>query len=214
MATITKIEPKGKKGKFEVYIDGEFYRLMSADVIMELGIALGDNINYEELEELSERADEEGALAYSTNYLSSYSSTEKKLRIKLREKGYHKSACDYAVSKLKEYGLLDDYEYARNFAECNVGRMGERRLKSELYQRGISSQIIDEILSELDRAEFEDGARETAVRWAEGRDMTDRKTKERFIRYMQYRGYGWSTVARCLDIIKAEFDEEIEDGDD
>ena len=91
--------------------------------------------------------------------LSWSDSTERLLRQKLRARGYSEKETLYALSRLKKERLLDDRAYAeRRFAYLVYEkRYGERRVKSELFAKGVGSEIISAL--PFDEADFFENCR-------------------------------------------------------
>lgn len=68
------------------------------------------------------------------------------VRQKLASKGFSKAVTDSAIGELIECGLLDDREFARNWAESRVlsKKSGMKKIANELAQKGITRDIIAE----------------------------------------------------------------------
>ena len=86
--------------------------------------------------------------------LSYSDSTERALRRKLRSKGFSVPETDYAIGRLKEEQLIDDRAYAeRCFAYLVYEkRYGARRVRNELYSKGVGPEIIASL--PFDEADF------------------------------------------------------------
>ena len=86
----------------------------------------------------------------------------------------------------------------------NLKKFGRRRIETELKMKGISAELIDEALSELD---FEDNTALLAlVKKKLGGDF-ERKSADRCIRYFMYRGYELGEIKKCIEQLKEESDE-------
>lgn len=82
--------------------------------------------------------------------------SEKELRDKLYDKGFHRNEVDFAIEKGKKYKFVDDAEFARSFVRANKSRYGSMRISYRLTEElGVSSDIADDIIHELYSSEEE-----------------------------------------------------------
>lgn len=80
----------------------------------------------------------------ATYYLSFKDRTEKEIRDKLIEKGYSESEIDTSISKLLEYGYINDAHYTFLYIKSNIYKKGIKLIKNELAKKGISKELVDE----------------------------------------------------------------------
>jgi len=86
--------------------------------------------------------------------------SKRELRDKLRQKQHGGDVVDEVIESLTEYGYLDDYKFAVQFAEEKMKRksLGSARVAYELRQRGVDSGIIERVLEGTDVCEEEKAA--------------------------------------------------------
>lgn len=133
------------------------------------------------------------AINSSMYYLSQMDKTEHWLRENLRKKQIPADIIDETLQKLIDAGFVNDRNYADAFirSKRKYEKLGTSSIKMKLMQKGISNDIIDELLSEID----EDDLRETAYELAEKKlrqlkrepDRNKRITK--IVSFLAYRGY-------------------------
>ena len=84
---------------------------------------------------------------YSLKLVSARSYSEKRLAEKLIKKGFSTEDTGKALKKLKEYGYLNDEEFAERLIESGKKRLiGRIKLSYELYKKGINKNIIDKLI--------------------------------------------------------------------
>lgn len=85
------------------------------------------------------------------NLLSYHDYSEQKISERLRQKGADTQQISSVISKLKNYGLLDERRYAFRVYEnwLNKRYYGRMHLQAELNKHGIETQYITEILAEF-----------------------------------------------------------------
>ena len=83
-----------------------------------------------------------------------------RLREKLLSGGYEEEIADWALEKLKEAHYLDDERYARNFIQAHWEDRSKLRIRTDLEERGVPSDILSEVL----REESEERGEEAEIR--------------------------------------------------
>ncbi len=133
--------------------------------------------------------------------------SEKELEAKLLRAGADRNDLPPIMDFLKEYGFLNDADYARRLALDlqNLKKFGKRRIVSELKVKGISAEDIESAVSELE--EEESSALLPLIEKKLKGDY-EKKSIDRAIRYFTYRGYGFSDIKACIEQLKADAFEE------
>lgn len=80
--------------------------------------------------------------------LQSRDRTEQEIRQKLKEGYYPAEAIEYAVSFLKEYGLVDDAHYGRSYIRTFERKKSRRQLEFELRGKGLDKETASLLLEE------------------------------------------------------------------
>lgn len=183
---ITKLEFLGN-GIFKADVEGVSLRLDDATVYRE-GIRTGTEISAETFEKLVEVSEYEKAKKYLAAVLSRSGKSIKEADLKLMQKGFSKSTREKTLGFFKEYGYLDDELFAKAYVRyaSQDKRFGKIRIKNELYRKGVSSEIIDSVVMDVD-----DGAALAAAAEKElaKTDARDRKTIEKIKRRLYAKGY-------------------------
>lgn len=120
---------------------------LSNDEVLEINLDIKTNYKLKEemdIESLYDEISYEASIVKGLYFLSLKDRTEEELRIKLREKFRNKASIERAIKKIKELGYINDYEYALSFMKNS--RFGKKRIEFELLKRGVSKNIMNEIL--------------------------------------------------------------------
>lgn len=129
--------------------------------------------------------------------------SEYELTGKLKHFGAREEDIEKTLDFCRRYNFVNDLQYAKSKAKDlqNLKKFGRRRIEAELSSKGISHELIEEAMSELD---FDDNTElMRMVRKKLGGDF-EKKSTDRCMRYFLYRGYGISEVKNCIDTIKNE----------
>ena len=155
MLTVTRLEPQKKKPqRINVYLDGEFAFGISRATAPWL--AEGNQLSQQKINDLQEKDQFEGAYQRAINFLSYRVRSEKEIRQNLTKHEVLEDIIDRVVDRLRDASLVNDWDFASQWVENRVQfkPRGKRALSSELFQKGIGNEIIEDVLAELDEEEL------------------------------------------------------------
>lgn len=130
------------------------------------------------------------------NYLKRPHS-EQEVRAKLREKGCAEGDIDAVCAQCVDYGFINDREYAGMIVRRYSGAgYGPGRIRGEFTRRGIPRELWDEALADLpEGTENIDRALAAKLR---GRDISDRREREKAAAALFRKGYSWEDIRAAL----------------
>ena len=107
---------------------------------------------------------------------------------------------DFIVSFLKEEGFINDERYCRSFVKgkLNLKKWGVNKIKLSLITKGIDREIIDDVLSEIDK----DSYKEELVNLLKNKKINEDdpyKRKAKLVRYAVSKGYSINDVMEALN---------------
>ncbi len=199
----------GKGGRLYVYRDGEYVMSVDPDTWYSLGYYDGTDITPEEFDELKSLIDNRLAYSQALRFLTLRAHSSRELYVKLLKK--HKSdAAQYAVDKCRELGFIDDSDFAQQFAnELAVNKhYGPSRIKNELYAKGISGDIINDVISELD-IDFIESIK-AVIDKKYYVEIFDEKGRRKTIAALMRLGFEYGDIRTALDDYPATEDDEDE----
>ena len=206
MPKITDMQiQKKNKTRANVYVDGEFAFALEMLTVMKLGLKIGQEVSQDRLAEAIFDSEKSVAFERAMDYLARGMKTGKQMRDYLERKGYDGGVVEYVLTKLKDYHYLDDDEYARLYVERNSATKGDRRLRQELIQKGISVSRAEQFAVTDDEQALENATR-LAQKYVKNKPMTV-KTLQNLQRYLLSRGYGFDVVNTVVRSYKIETDD-------
>lgn len=127
--------------------------------------------------------------------------SEKELAEKLKRAGAKEEDIEYALGFVREYGFVNDSEYAAHLAKelKNIKKYGKRRIEQELKARGISTEDALAALSEL--PDEEEAALMPLLERKIGGNF-EQKNIDKATRYFLYRGYEFGDIRACIEILR------------
>ena len=207
MGKITEIKPqKRARGRVNIYVDGEFAAALEAIVAKSAGLEIGSEVNADTLHSLVGESEEESALRRAFGYVAKRMRTESEVRKYLAEKSYDARAVGFAVSKLKEYGYIDDGEFVRSYVSAKSASRGKRRIKCDLTLLGANEKLVEEELESLG------DQREAVAAAAEKYLRTHSYDYRKLCAHLSSKGFEWDDIRAAVRELGKESEEEEYDG--
>lgn len=126
------------------------------------------------------------------------------LRRKLIQKGEEAAAVDETIARLIDQRLLDDAEFARQFARAKVVSAGasRRRISAELARKGVERSVADRAIDELGETEGIDPStaitRVAEKKWKSLSKLDDRTAKRRLYAFLARRGFNPDEISAAM----------------
>lgn len=202
MAKISKIEvQKRNSERVNIFLDGEYAFSISMELAYKEGVKVNSEIDAERLKEIANKESfimcRESALRIiERNY-----KTEKEVREKLVLKGYEQEAIDKAIDFLKEYKFLDDGNYTKMFIKNKLNSQGSQKIKYSLMQKGVSKEVIEKELSNVDREEEKISALNLAkkkINTIMKRETDTYKISGKLYRFLMTKGFNYELVKEVV----------------
>ena len=193
---ITAVEPR-RKGLSALYIDGEEAMKLDTEVILAHRFDVGREITDEELHSCVRDSEQKRCKDKALWLIGYRDHSHSELFNKLR-RDYKEEACEAAVNRLEELGLIDDGRYARRYAAdlMNVKHLSARGIRQKLYEKGIDRDLIDEVIEEL--AVDEETQIRAVIEKKYARSLADEKGQRRAANALARMGYSYSDIKSAL----------------
>ncbi len=199
-----------------VYLDNDRTLYINYEIFIKNGLRKNDEISESDLDFLIKENQKFAAKQRAFRYLARRHHSEYELRIKLKQKKYNEDIIEGIINNLKENNYLNDLEFAKIFSEENVKNKfwGKNKVKAELIKKGISSNIISQVLLE----KFPEGndlqnAMELAgkkYKSLSSRNLEKKKLKEKIYQYLFSKGYDYETTKEAVEkLISSDEDDLI-----
>ncbi len=198
MGKITDIvEQKKNKNRFNIYIDEVFAFGISGELIYKEHLKKGLVVDEEKLRKIANEENKLKCRESALRIIERSYKTENEIKNKLLEKGYGIEEVNESVNFLKEYKFIDDRNYVKLFIKDRLRNQGKQKIKYSLKLKGISDEIIDEEISNLDREKEMEVALELASKKYTTiikRESDKYKVREKLTRYLMGRGYDYQVA--------------------
>jgi regulatory protein len=216
MPTVVNLKRKKRtKEWYLIYLNDGREILSYIDFIVKFKVKVGKQLTEEQIKEIKSESEVILAKEIAYRFISYKPRTLKEVSDKLKAKGFQSDLVSKVVEELKNYGFINDLEYARNFV-LNRSRsktLGELALRRELLSKGISSEIVDEVLSERENLidEFEIALDLAQGKLKQIKSLKKRKKgrdeyKRRIYEFLLRRGFKFETINRVMREVFDDFE--------
>jgi regulatory protein len=163
MPEITRV--RERRGRARIFVDGEFWAEIDADVAVERGLREGVALGIEELEAARVAGERALAMNRALHFLGYRARSRREVSDRLRRYGYAEETVGAVIGRLEELGYLDDEEFARTVVREKARRYGPRRVSADLRRSGVDAELAQDVVEEAfsERSEVE-AARSAAAR--------------------------------------------------
>ena len=183
--------------------DGSILRLGEKEMI-DFALYAGKELSEEEADSLLTCIRRSGFQEKALFLLGRRSLSRKELERKLEEWGASREEVGTICDRLEELRFLDDEHYARQVVRHYAAKgYGVRKLRDELYRRGVSRELWEEAMAEAeDTASAIDAFLEKKLRGSR-----EQKELKKVSDALARRGYTWSEINAALRRYGAEPEE-------
>jgi len=151
MQTVTQIsEHPRKPGRYIIDVDGHEFAVVNVEALTEMKMQVGIVVDDARATQLREAGEVVETYDRALNLLAFRARSARELGRRLMEKGASADCSDKVIAKLREVGLIDDADFARQVARSKIsGGASRRRLHQELFKRGVARDVADEAVTEV-----------------------------------------------------------------
>lgn len=213
MPKVTSVEPQKKNPKrFNIFLDGSFAFGADEDLVVNYRLVVGKVISENDIPTLLLETEVGKLLERMYRLFSIRQRSEREVRNYLKELSFKRKLkgdeelSEYVINslieRLKEKGLVSDKEFAKAWVESRRKNKnkGKIAIKMELAQKGISREIIEEVLGEENVEDSEDVLALKAIekKLKSWRNLDDNSFKKKAYDFLMRKGFEYQTVASVV----------------
>ena len=206
--TAIKVQRRNTE-RVSIFLDGEF--AFGLTRVLAGFLQIGQILDEEKIAALQAEDEMEMAYLRAVNFLSYRPRSSAEIRKNLRKYEVPELCIEPTIERLEKNGFLNDADFARSWVENrNTFRpRGERALRVELRQKGLSDELIQSTLDEMVNEEelvYSAGlkqAKKLAKRNLEWQDF-----RKKLAAFLARRGFGYGVISPILSQLWDEVQEE------
>lgn len=200
MPYVTAIKPQKSKKRVNVYLDGKFAFGIDFDNLVKFKIKEGDFIDDLQVEAIIIASQIQKIWDKLLRFSALRPRSEKEIRDWFRRKKVPEVLRAKYLKKLKKLGFAGDIKFARFWVEQRLSFRPKPRivLRQELRQKGVSEEIIKEVLSSFEVNELKQAKeliKKASRRW---KGLSEVEFKNKATAFLLRRGYSLEVVKEAL----------------
>lgn len=192
---ITAIKQQVKRtDRYSIYVDGKYAFSLSESGLIESGLYGGQELEPTELRRLKKAAGLDKAYYNALRYVAIRPRSEWEIDFYLKRKEVDKDTAEEVIRRLRKISMLSDLDFARSWIanRRQLKSTSKRRLRLELMQKRVPTDIIDEALAEDQTDERQ------ALR-----DLIEKKRRrypddQKLMQYLARQGFSYDDIKSAL----------------
>ncbi len=188
--------------KVELFFDDSSKITLLLDTVAKFSLYEGREISQEEYKEIRNFDTKKQLRTKTLSFVTRSLKTEQQVREYIyrhcKGEDLQDDIADEIIEDLKDFGYIDDHEFAEVFLKSRVKNKPRSKylLKSEMLSKGISKEICDEVLQELDINDFDLLKKLYEKKFKNERITFDDKKK---ISFLSRKGFSWDTISELIN---------------
>ena len=201
MPIITKIKPQKNKKRVNIYLDDKFGFGLDLENFVKQGLKVGRKLTKTEIKEILKKAEFQRTLNKLLRFATLRPRSEKEINIWLRKYKVHQSIIPDLFNKLKRLKLLDDKKFAKWWVEqrMNFRPKSKRIINYELRSKGISKNIIEDVLSEVKIDEGKIAKEMLTKKIYKWEKLPKFEARRKMGEFLARKGFRWSAIKDTID---------------
>ena len=202
---ITNIELQKNQKRYNIYIDNKFAFGLTDELRFKYGLNIDDIIEQDYIDNVLKSEEQMKVTNHALNLLSFRQRSRQEIYTALQRKGYEDSYIEETIRYLELNKYIDDRSFASSFIndKRNLNKYGSNRIKYELYNKGISKEIIEETLDVDTDDEYIIALEIATKKLSTYKEQDNNSVYRKLGGFLQRKGYSYDLVSKVLrEILK------------
>lgn len=204
---ISSIQKKGKSN-IEITFEDDKKLLLNYEIFLKFALNLNSELTHDEAEKIILENKKYLLKQSALRYLARRPHSKNELKVKLLQKKFDNNLIHEILTELESKNYLNDLDFAQSFVEEKIKnkKIGRNKLRTELIRKGISAEIIQQVLNQniCDEEEIKLGT-EIAQKKFERllkHNFDEKKIKSRIFNFLISKGYDIETARQIVSQLK------------
>ena len=203
MAIITNIEEQKNKKRFNIFVDDAFFCGLNKETAVLFRLKVGKEIDENTLKEAVFESEVKSAFEKGASLLETRMHSKKELFDKLLKKNFEKRVIQKAIEKLEEYHYVDDFLFAKTYAQQNK-KYSKKMIENKLLQKGVSSDIIHEFICDFDDENEIEICFRQAEKYAKNKDLSNDNIIQKMYASLARKGFSFEIIKKAVSRLTSE----------
>ena len=212
---ITSVEPqKNNPRRFNIFLDGQFAFGADEDLVVERRLVIGKEVAPDDMEKILSEAEVGKLVEKVYGLLNIRYRSEREIRDYMKQLSFKRKIKDKdelsevvieaLIEKLKKRDLINDLRFATEWVDARrkSKKKGINALKSELFQKGINREIIEEVLSHegSDNLSEENLAKQALEKKLKAwKNLPEKEFKPKAIQFLMRKGFNYDISKQVIE---------------
>jgi regulatory protein len=211
--TVTAIQQQQHNlERVNIFLDGAFAFAVTRDEAVMQGLRIGRELTVDEVGAFRAQDFVSKATESALRLLAVRPRAEQELRDRLKRKDYDAATIDLAIERVRNWGYLDDADFARRWVDSRLEYRprSKRMLEMELRQKGVDRETIETTMEESDIDEVAAAielARKAAAKMS---GLDPAVARRRITGQLARRGFDYGTIRSALEQAFGELEDDVE----
>ena len=197
-----------KRGYYQVELgdaEGEIHKLtVHEEIVLDYRLVVGKELDEENFRALLDSKAHQEAYRYAVDILSRRLYTQKEIKFKLKMREAPDGVIEEVVEKLVGLELLNDFSYASLYIEnqLEIGKKSRRQIISDLYQKGVSAAIVEDLSDLFDHDSEQERMRREIQRCYDRyvrQDLSDYRLRTKVLAALGRKGFDYYEAGHQYD---------------
>ncbi|MEJ5285970.1 MAG: hypothetical protein CH6_4067 [Candidatus Kapaibacterium sp.] len=200
---VKSISKKGRRDICSVEFDNGEKFDFAIDLVAKYKLSKGKKLDTNLLTDILKEQRIIEAKNIALNFVSYKQRTKFEVEQKLKQKHYTESEIQKAIEFLEDFGYLDDKKFAKDYLQFALKqkKYSLLRIKNNLFQKGLSKDVIDEVLRDLqvDSQEFENAMNLALKKFQQLVRMNKDNPVQKVAQYLYSKGFSWEMINKVVE---------------
>lgn len=188
------------KTKYKIFIDEQFAFTLYKGELSRYHIKENVEIDEETMEEIKAVVLKRAKLR-AMHLLADMDRTEAQIRTKLAAGGYGETIVEQALSYVKQFGYINDLNYARRFVESKKRTKSKKEIYALLSQKGLSRELVGEALEECyDREDAGAAIKEIMRKRRYDPGIAEEAETRKLYAYLAGKGFAYEDIRQVIQV--------------
>lgn len=201
MPKITRIKQQKNENRANVYLDGRFAFGVTIAELLKNGLNVGIELDNGQIEKIKKTDQKEKVYGNVVRFAMMRPRSEKEIRQWFKRKETDKDTEEEVFNRLKRLDLVDDGKFAAWWVEqrTTFRQKSKRVIGMELKFKGITDEIIEEVLEPMNADQEEELARKIVEKKLRTLgNLSQEKKREKLINSLARRGFSWDIIKKAV----------------
>jgi regulatory protein len=201
MQTITSVKHQKNKRRVNIYLDGKFGFGLDLENFVKLKLKIEQQLSEDDIKKIVKEAEFAKTYEKLLKFAMLRPRSVKEVIDWLHRKKVHESIHNRLFDKLNHLDLIGDEKFSKWWIgqRLQFKNKSRRELIQELRTKGISGEIIGEVLSESGLDEVKSARKLIAKNKYKWEHLPPVEAKRKKSEYLARKGFVWDTVKQAVD---------------